>query len=828
MHEITFLGSRDVIGAKRFTPVETIDYACGFGPYSVQRREVEDLPQLLNVLRACTSNWFYVRGDARGATEIPYRRKLVRDEQPATLFEAPFLTIVPIDIDGGVCALEASLAERAELGRELLPPEFRAAACIAQATASCKIKTGLRMRLFYICERGVSNAECKQLLDGIADVGIYSAEHVTYVCAPQFDGVPDPFAGESRWLMVEGEPLLKWPARQETASTPMSRTETGPIGVGDRHRMLTVHAGQLARLKLPQNVIEEQLVAFSEHAFSEPLPASRRGEISALARRAGEWSEDAPALPAQPREGEVVISLAAEKALRAAVKRVRLEPKCWRGEVAKLALFAARAQLSADAIVREISKEGVGSVTTEEIATELAAQVALVAGDEGVFEPGQKGKGELADVMPQLKCSADTGAIIKSVSNMRTILEGGQFQLWLNSRNGQTILQRAPWLVDHKARAWGDHDAAEAANWLSNATAWPNMPADPEPHVKAIAAGNPRDPWLTWLSSLTWDGTPRLGAAARDLLGVQSEREQCCFAWWLMSAAARTLRPGCKVDYVLVLEGAQGRRKSTFLSELVNVPEVLKHMHGTELHTSFSGHLDTNNPRVLGKLRGPAVIELGEGFSVTRSDVGLAKEFITTQVDRWTPMFGRNVRNDPRTFVLAMTVNPQQYLLDATGNRRFWPLECAQINLAGLGAVREQLWAEAVARVNAGQAWWPSAEQESALGMTAAVEERVWLSPEAEAASGRLAKLLNGNPAEAAQVEPWQCQDGRIMAVTLAQLSGMEPRAASGALTSMGWKQHTARPFGRKGVQVRVWVRSGYTCIHTDGVLYFTTNEKTQ
>lgn len=825
MHEITFLGSRDVIGAKRFTPVETIKYACGFGPYSVRRCEAEDLAQLLNVLQACTANWFYVRGDARGATEIPYRRKLVRDEQPATLFEKP-LTIIPIDMDGGVCALTAGLAERVKLGRELLPPEFRAAACIAQATASCKIEAGLRIRLFYICERGVSNAECKQLLDGVADVGIYSAEHVTYVCAPQFDGVADPFAGESRWLMVEGEPLLKWPAGQETLSAPAPRTESGPIGVGDRHRMLTVHAGQLARLKLPQNVIEEQLVAFSEHAFSEPLPASRRGEIAALARRAGEWSEDAPAMPVPPREGEVVISLAAEKALRASVKRVRLEPKCWRGEVAKLATFAARAQLSADTIVRELSKEGVGSVTTEEITTELAAQVALVAGDGGVFEPGQRGKGELSDVMPQLKCSADTGAIVKSVANMRKILEGGQFQFWLNARNGQTIVQRAPWLVEQKARAWGDHDAAEAANWLSNVTSWPNMPADPEPHVKAIAAGTPRDPWLTWLSSLTWDGTPRLGVAARDLLGVRSEREQCCFAWWVMSAAARTLRPGCKVDYVLVLEGTQGRQKSTFLSELVSVPEVLKHMHGTELHTSFSGHLDTNNPRVLGKLRGPTVIELGEGFSVTRSDVGLAKEFITTQVDRWTPMFGRNVRNDPRTFVLAMTVNPQQYLLDATGNRRFWPLECAQLDLDGLRVVREQLWAEAVARVNTGQAWWPSREQENALGMAAAVEERVWLSPEAEVVSDRLQTLLNGNPAEAAQVEPWQCQDRRIMCVKLAQLGGLDPKAATAALVSMSWTRHTVRPFGSKGVQVRVWVRSGYTCTHEDTVVKYTTTEK--
>lgn len=805
MHEITFLGSRDVIGAKRFTPVETIDYACGFGPYSVQRREVEDLAQLLNVLQACTANWFYVRGDARGAAEVPYRRKLAREEQPATLFEKP-LTIVPIDIDGGACALDASLAERVKLGRELLPPEFRVAACIAQATASCKIKAGLRIRLFYICERGVSNAECKQLLDGIADVGIYSAEHVTYVCAPQFDGVADPFAGQARWLMVEGEPLLKWPAGQEALSAPVARTEAGPIGVGDRHRMLTVHAGQLARLKLPPNVIEDQLVAFSEHAFSEPLPASRRGEIAALARRAGEWSEDAPAMPAPPREGEVVISLAAEKALRASVKRVRLEPKCWRGEVAKLALFAARAQLSADTIVRELSKEGVGSVTTEEITAELTAQVALVAGDEGVFEPSQRGGGVLSDVMPQLKCS-DTGAILKSGSNMRKILGGGQFALWLNSRTGETVLQRAPWA--QTSRAVQDRDIVEASCWLEDATGWLNVPADPLKYMQAIAATRPHDPFAGWLEALQWDGVPRMQDAARRLLGATEEREQYFLAWWLISAVARTLKPGCQAEYVIVLEGEQGARKTSFLRELV----------GTAFYRRLPGQLDASNPRVIGRMHGAVVVELAELSALKRSEVEQVKEFIDSREDTWQPLFSPLVRTDPRMLVFAGTTNNKRYLKDFE-NRRFWPIAVTAVDLAALAAERAQLWAEAVARYRAGVKWWPEPEDVARLGIREAQEERREVSENeliVDAIAAALTKALEaprGTPHALPGLDAWKWEGERLTVLELKDLEGItalgaKPKAAqlADALRVAGWRPLKVRPVAG-GSQVRAWVRS--------------------
>ena len=104
-------------------------------------------------------------------------------------------------------------------------------------------------------------------------------------------------------------------------------------------------------------------------------------------------------------------------------------------------------------------------------------------------------------------------------------------------------------------------------------------------------------------------------------------------------------------------------------------------------------------------MRGVWIIEMAELDAIGRAEVSRIKAFLTRTADRYRPPYERYVVTVSRQCVFAGSVNPDTYLRDETGNRRFWPLRCGEIDLDGLRRDRDQLWAEAVTRFNAGATW---------------------------------------------------------------------------------------------------------------------------
>ena len=169
---------------------------------------------------------------------------------------------------------------------------------------------------------------------------------------------------------------------------------------------------------------------------------------------------------------------------------------------------------------------------------------------------------------------------------------------------------------------------------------------------------------------------------------------------WLISAVARALDAGCKADTVLILEGSQGAGKSTALRMLAGEQwfgDALPQM-GTKDASDY--------------LRGKWIVELAELSNINKAEVEIVKAFVSRNEERFRPAYGRSEICYPRQCIFAGTTNKADYLRDETGNRRFWPIKCGEINANMIKREREMLWGEAVRAYKSGEKWWLSGQVE--------------------------------------------------------------------------------------------------------------------
>jgi predicted P-loop ATPase len=131
---------------------------------------------------------------------------------------------------------------------------------------------------------------------------------------------------------------------------------------------------------------------------------------------------------------------------------------------------------------------------------------------------------------------------------------------------------------------------------------------------------------------------------------------------------------------------------------------ALRTLAGDEFFTDDIAELGSKDSVL--QTRGVWIIELSELDAMTRGEVGRVKSFMSRQVDRIRPPYGRRLIDAPRECIFAGTVNKDTYLKDETGGRRFWPIRCGVINVSALARDRDQLWAEASERFRSGDKWW--------------------------------------------------------------------------------------------------------------------------
>lgn len=255
-------------------------------------------------------------------------------------------------------------------------------------------------------------------------------------------------------------------------------------------------------------------------------------------------------------------------------------------------------------------------------------------------------------------------------------------------------------------RVWTDDDELALTEWIQGVAGLHCRKNDIFDATRRVAAEYRFHPVRDYLHDLHWDGVPRVDYWAATYLGAEATRYNCEVGRrWLFSGVARIEQPGVKADCMVVIEGLQGKYKSSAIRTMFS-----------PWFTDQLSDIGTKDSSL--ELRGIWCAEWSELDNMTRADASKIKSFMSRQEDRFRPPYGRVPATEPRQTIFAGTSNDHEYLKDATGGRRFWPIVCGKIEITKLADDRDQLWAEAYHRYIAGQAqWWIDASDAELMAL---------------------------------------------------------------------------------------------------------------
>lgn len=299
------------------------------------------------------------------------------------------------------------------------------------------------------------------------------------------------------------------------------------------------------------------------------------------------------------------------------------------------------------------------------------------------------------------------GNLVATLANLKHLLKSYGIKVRYN-----TIKKKLTIIVPGHSGTIDNADNVKMTQIISLATlnglAIGQLPS----YVEAIADRNQYNPVADWITSKPWDGVDRLQAVYNTLVerqGYPKELKQILMYRWLLSTDAAALKAsGFRARGVLTLQGPQGIGKTSWIYALVPNSilreEVIKLDH----------HLDAGNKDSVITAASHWIVEIGELDSSFKKDIARLKGFLTSDHDKVRRPYGKADSEYPRRTVFCATVNENNFLVDTTGNSRWWTIPVVKVNYMH-GIDMQQVFAQLAVDLEKGAQWWLTPEEEKLL-----------------------------------------------------------------------------------------------------------------
>lgn len=314
----------------------------------------------------------------------------------------------------------------------------------------------------------------------------------------------------------------------------------------------------------------------------------------------------------------------------------------------------------------------------DKVVADLIAKERLEEAQAAFAAPEQQPPREDLDIEWISRLTVDgNGNYKKTVNNLILILQNDPLLkgkiVTDEFANRGLILGSVPWNTLDEKRQWADMDDAGVFWYME--TYYNISSRDKLDDALAIVGGqNKINDVKRYLKGLKWDGIKRVDTLLSVYLGAEDNvYTRAVMRKSLCAAVARAVEGGVKYDYMPIFTGPQGIGKSTFLN-------ILGKSWFSDSLTSFEGK------EAAELIQGTWINEVGELTAMTKQETSAVKQFLSKREDIYRAAYGHRTERYPRRCVFFGTSNDSEFLKDATGNRRFWPVD------VGVHPAKKSVW----------------------------------------------------------------------------------------------------------------------------------------